>query len=157
MKKHTSVLTAAALALFLTACGDKKPAEAPAPAPAPAAAPAAAPAPAAEPAAVTPAASEAPAAAPAAPAAPVADSAAGKSAYNKTCALCHTAGVAGAPKPGDKAEWGPRIAQGKDTLYKHALEGYTGAKGMMPARGGNSSMSDDDVKAAVDYMVGLSS
>ena len=81
----------------------------------------------------------------------------GKSAYNKTCALCHAAGVAGAPKPGDKADWGPRIAQGKDTLYKHALEGFTGAKGMMPARGGNSKMADDDVKAAVDYMVGLSS
>lgn len=154
MQKRTSVLAAAALALFLTACGDKKPAETPAPAPAPAAAPAAAPAPAAEPAAAAPAASEAPAAA---PAAPVADSGAGKSAYGKTCAMCHAAGVAGAPKPGDKADWGPRIAQGKDTLYKHALEGFTGAKGMMPARGGNANMSDDDVKAAVDYMVGLSS
>ncbi|WP_119963917.1 c-type cytochrome [Simplicispira lacusdiani] len=147
MQKTTTVLAAAALALFLTACGDKKPAEAPAaPAPAPAA-----PAPAAAPAA------EAPAAAPAAPAAPVADSGAGKAAYGKTCAMCHGAGVAGAPKPGDKADWGPRIAQGKDTLYKHAIEGFTGAKGMMPARGGNSTMSDDDVKAAVDYMVGLSS
>ena len=154
MQKRTSVLAAAALALFLTACGDKKPAETPAPAPAPAAAPAAAPAPAAEPAAAAPAASEAPAAA---PAAPVADSGAGKSAYGKTCAMCHAAGVAGAPKPGDKADWRPRIAQGKDTLYKHALEGFTGAKGMMPARGGNANMSDDDVKAAVDYMVGLSS
>ena len=71
--------------------------------------------------------------------------------------MCHAAGVAGAPKPGDKADWGPRIAQGKDTLYKHAIEGYTGAKGMMPARGGNTKMSDEDVKAAVDYMVGLSS
>ena len=145
MQKRTSVLAAAALALFLTACGDKKPAESPAPAPAPAAP---APAPAAEPAAAAPA---------AAPAAPVADSGAGKSAYGKTCAMCHAAGVAGAPKPGDKADWGPRIAQGKDTLYKHALEGFTGAKGMMPARGGSASMSDDDVKAAVDYMVGLSS
>ena len=71
--------------------------------------------------------------------------------------MCHAAGVAGAPKPGDKAEWDPRIAQGKDTLYKHAIEGYTGAKGAMPARGGNAKMSDEDVKAAVDYMVGLSS
>ena len=85
-----------------------------------------------------------------------ADNAAGKSVYNKTCALCHGAGVAGAPKVGDKADWGPRIAQGNDTLYKHAIEGYTGAKGLMPARGGSSSMSDEDVKAAVDHMVALS-
>ena len=82
----------------------------------------------------------------------MADNATGKSVYNKTCALCHGAGVAGAPKPGDKADWGPRIAQGKDTLYKHAIEGFTGAKGMMPARGGAASLSDADVKAAVDYM-----
>lgn len=66
--------------------------------------------------------------------------------------MCHAAGVAGAPKPGDKADWGPRIAQGKETLYKHAIEGYTGSKGMMPARGGSTSLSDADVKAAVDYM-----
>ena len=151
MQNRTPVFAVAALALFLTACGDKKPAETAAPAPAPVVAPAAAPAPAP---AETPAAAAAPA--DAAPA-PVADSGLGKSAYNKTCALCHAAGVAGAPKPGDKADWGPRIAQGKDTLYKHALEGFTGAKGMMPARGGNSKMADDDVKAAVDYMVGLSS
>ena len=76
----------------------------------------------------------------------------GKKIFNKTCAMCHAAGVAGAPKPGDKEDWGPRIAQGKDTLYKHAIEGFTGAKGMMPARGGASSLSDDDVKAAVDFM-----
>ena len=47
---------------------------------------------------------------------------------------------------------GPRIAQGKDTLYKHAIEGFTGAKGMMPARGGGASLTDDEVKAAVDFM-----
>jgi cytochrome c5 len=82
----------------------------------------------------------------------VAENTAGKSVYGKTCAMCHAAGVAGAPKPGDKEDWGPRIAQGKDTLYKHAIEGFTGAKGMMPARGGASSLSDDDVKAAVDFM-----
>lgn len=72
--------------------------------------------------------------------------------YGKTCAMCHAAGVAGAPKPGDKADWGPRIAQGKDTLYKHAIEGFTGSKGMMPARGGGASLTDDEVKAAVDFM-----
>jgi len=132
MKKTFLPLALAATVLMLTACG-KSEAPAPAPAPAPAA--------------------EAPAPAPApAPAAPVAENAAGKSVYGKTCAMCHAAGVAGAPKPGDKADWGPRVAQGKDTLYKHAMEGFTGAKGQMPARGGNASLSDDDVKAAVDFM-----
>lgn len=135
MHKPLNVLAIAALAFFLTACGDKNQATPAASAPAPAAAPAPAP--------------EAPA--------PVAENAVGKSTYNKTCALCHAAGTAGAPKPGDKADWGPRIAQGKDTLYQHALGGFTGAKGAMPARGGNTALSDDDVKAAVDYMVGLSS
>jgi len=88
--------------------------------------------------------------------APVAENTVGKKVYGATCAMCHAAGVAGAPKPGDKADWGPRIAQGNDTLYKHAIEGYTGAKGMMPARGGGTTLSDDDVKAAVDHMVALS-
>ena len=75
----------------------------------------------------------------------------GKKAFNKTCSMCHASGAGGAPRFGDKADWGPRIAQGKDVLYKHALEGFTGAKGMMPPRGG-STMTDDEVKAAVDYM-----
>lgn len=96
-----------------------------------------------------------PAAAPAA-AAPVAENAVGKKVYGNVCSLCHGAGVAGAPKPGDKADWGPRIAQGNDVLYKHAISGFTGAKGQMPARGGSSSLSDDEVKAAVDHMVALS-
>lgn len=150
MKKTSSVIALATLALFLTACGEKKPAQAPAAPPAPAAAPA----PAAQPAsAPTAAASEAPAAS----AAPAATADAGKAVFNKTCAMCHAAGVAGAPKPGDKADWGPRIAQGKDTLYKHALEGFNGSKGSMPARGGNPKLTDDEVKGAVDHMVGLSS
>ena len=73
--------------------------------------------------------------------------------FGKTCALCHAAGVAGAPKPGDKADWAPRIAQGNDVLHKHAIEGFTGAKGQMPARGGSTALTDDEVKAAVAYMV----
>jgi len=77
----------------------------------------------------------------------------GKKVFDTTCTACHTAGVAGAPKLGDKAAWGPRIKQGKDTLYKHAIGGFTGKSGMMPAKGGNASLSDADVKAAVDYMV----
>lgn len=89
-------------------------------------------------------------------AAPVAENTVGKSVFGKTCAMCHAAGIAGAPKPGNKDEWGPRIAQGNEVLYKHALEGFNGAKGSMPARGGNTSLKDDEVKAAVDYMVAQS-
>ncbi len=126
MKKASLVLLASATAL-LAACGGQ---EGAAPAAAPAAAPVAA--------------------------APAPDNALGKSVYNKTCALCHSAGVAGAPKPGDKGEWGPRIAQGDEVLYKHAIEGFTGSKGMMPPRGGGSSLTDEEVKAAVDFMVAQS-
>jgi cytochrome c5 len=87
---------------------------------------------------------------------PTAKAADGKATYDKACMACHAAGVAGAPKLGDKAAWGPRIAQGNDTLYTHALKGFTGKKGMMPPKGGNMSLSDADVKASVDYMVGQS-
>jgi len=85
---------------------------------------------------------------------PSAQAANGKGTYDKACMACHAAGVAGAPKLGDKAAWGPRIAQGNDTLYGHAIKGFQGKKGVMPAKGGNMSLSDADVKAAVDYMVG---
>ena len=129
MQKNTMMVAAAIVAALLAGCGDKKPE------------PAAA---ASAPAAVS---------APAAPApAPAPENEVGKSVFGKTCAMCHAAGVAGAPKPGDKADWGPRIAQGKDTLYKHAIDGFTGAKGMMPAKGGAANLSDAEVKAAVDYM-----
>jgi len=84
---------------------------------------------------------------------PTAKAADGKSTYDKACMACHAAGVAGAPKIGDKAAWGPRIAQGNDTLYTHALKGFQGKKGFMPAKGGNAALADADVKAAVDYMV----
>lgn len=155
-KKTTLAMALACSVLLLSACGksDTPAPTAPAPvseapAPAPAATPEPAPAPAAAP--------TADASAAAGGDAPVASLDAGKSVYNKTCALCHAAGVAGAPKPGDKDDWGPRIAQGKDTLYKHAIEGFTGSKGMMPPKGGAASLSDDEVKSAVDYMVSLSS
>jgi cytochrome c oxidase subunit 2 len=74
----------------------------------------------------------------------------GKATYDTTCSVCHAAGVAGAPKFGDKAAWAPRIKQGKDALYTSALKG----KGAMPPKGGNMSLGDDAVKAAVDHMVG---
>jgi cytochrome c5 len=85
-----------------------------------------------------------------APAAPAAD--AGKKLFDTTCTACHTPGIAGAPKFGDKAAWAPRIKQGVATLYDHALKGFQGKSGVMPPKGG-SSASDADVKAAVDYIV----
>ena len=87
---------------------------------------------------------------------PTAMAAGGKGTYDKACAACHSAGVAGAPKNGDKAAWGPRIAQGNETLYTHAIKGFQGKKGFMPAKGGNASLSDAEVKASVDYMVSQS-
>ena len=77
---------------------------------------------------------------------------AGKTLFNAACTACHTAGIAGAPKVGDKAAWAPRIAQGTNTLYEHAIKGFQGKAGVMPPKGG-SSAPDADVKAAVDYMV----
>ncbi|WP_338846617.1 c-type cytochrome [Massilia sp. W12] len=76
---------------------------------------------------------------------------AGKKVYDAACVACHGAGVAGAPKFGDKAAWTDRIKQGNPALYEHAIKGFQGKAGMMPAKGG-SSASDDEIKAAVDYM-----
>lgn len=77
----------------------------------------------------------------------------GEATYNSTCIACHGAGIAGAPKFGDKDIWAPHIAKGMDTLDDHAIHGFTGNTGTMPAKGGNPSLGDDDVKAAVAYMV----
>jgi cytochrome c5 len=79
----------------------------------------------------------------------------GKATFQSTCFACHGTGAAGAPKAGNKAAWGPRLAKGKATLYQHALHGFTGKSGTMPAKGGNTGLSDAAVKAAVDYMVSL--
>lgn len=131
--KKTSLVLAVTLAALLGACGKQE---------------------SAAPEASAPASSEAAAPAPTAAAVPaMAENTQGKSVFSKTCALCHAVGAAGAPKPGDQADWAPRISQGMDVLYKHATEGFTGAKGVMPARGGAATLTDDDVKAAVDYMV----
>ena len=82
-------------------------------------------------------------------AAPAAAKPDGKKVYDATCTACHTPGVAGAPKLGDKAAWAPRLKEGMDAVYAIALKG----KGAMPAKGGNASLSDAEVRAAVDYMV----
>ena len=103
---------------------------------------------------------EAPVAAAAAPvAAPVKEEvptdpklAAGKAIYDTNCAACHEAGMMGAPKPGDKAAWSPRIAQGIEVMTKNSITGFTGKAGMMPAKGGNASLTDEEVTSAVAFM-----
>ncbi|MBI3432164.1 MAG: cytochrome c5 family protein [Hydrogenophilales bacterium] len=92
--------------------------------------------------------------APAAPAAaagtaPKADPAKGKVVFEAVCVACHGTGVAGAPKLGDKAAWGPRVSQGYATLYSHALNGIRA----MPAKGGNAALSEADLANAVGYLM----
>jgi cytochrome c5 len=101
----------------------------------------------------TPVAAQAPAATPTASpaAAPALAADAGQKLYGSVCIACHGAGVAGAPKFGDKAVWADRVKQGSNVLYEHAIKGYQGKNGVMPPKGG-ASASDDEVKAAVDYM-----
>ena len=73
----------------------------------------------------------------------------GPTVYNSIYGACHNTGAAGAPKVDDKAAWAPRVAQGKDALYKSAL----GGKGAMPPKGGAADLSDDEIKGAVDYIL----
>lgn len=77
----------------------------------------------------------------------------GEAAYTATCATCHTAGIAGAPKIGDKAAWKDRIAKGDAVLAANAIKGFQGKTGFMPPKGGNAALTDEDVTAAVKYMV----
>jgi cytochrome c5 len=90
-------------------------------------------------------------------AAPVAAKLTGEQVYNNACFACHGAGVGGAPKFGDAGAWGARIGQGKATLNKHAVEGYQGKAGYMPPKGGRVDLSDEEIIAAVDFMVSKSS
>lgn len=79
----------------------------------------------------------------------------GKAIYDHLCTSCHTAGIAGAPKLGNKSMWGPRITQGLDVLVQHATEGYHGPDGnFMPPKGGNPALSEAQIKAAVSWIVG---
>jgi len=77
----------------------------------------------------------------------------GKAIYNQSCAVCHDHGVAGSPKTGDADAWGDRIATGTEMLVKRAITGYVGDEGVMPPKGGNMSLSDEDVAEAVHYMI----
>ncbi len=79
----------------------------------------------------------------------------GQQAFQEVCSACHGQGIAGAPKAGDAAAWGPRIAEGKATLYEHALHGFTGKSGTMPAKGGRPDIPDAVIEEAVDYMVSM--
>ena len=98
----------------------------------------------------------APPAAAAAVAATAAVDLTGEQVYNQACVACHGAGVAGAPKLGDKAAWAPRIAQGMDTLHTHALQGYQGKAGYMPPKGGRTDLSDQSILNGVDYIIAAS-
>lgn len=138
----------AALVVMLGACSGQAPDST-------AAAPASGPAPVPAEAAPAAATDTAVAAADSAPAADAAEHP-GEGTYKKSCVMCHGTTALGAPMIGDKADWSARAAKGKDTLYKHALEGFSGEKGVMPARGGNPGLDDAAIKAAVDYMVGKS-
>jgi cytochrome c5 len=77
----------------------------------------------------------------------------GKTIFGNLCQTCHANAATGAPLISDKGAWGPRLAQGVDTLIKHATDGFTGSKGMMPAKGGNPSLTNEQVKATVEWML----
>ena len=76
----------------------------------------------------------------------------GEQVYATTCIACHGAGVAGAPKFGDKGAWAPRLGQGLAVLHKHVLEGFQGKAGVMPPKGGRTDLADQSILNAVDYM-----
>jgi len=80
----------------------------------------------------------------------------GQQVYQAACVVCHDAGIAGAPKLGDKGQWAKRIAKGVDTLYASAVNGSQGSGGVMPPKGGNLALSNAEVKAAVDFIVARS-
>ncbi|WP_084207728.1 MULTISPECIES: c-type cytochrome [Cobetia] len=73
----------------------------------------------------------------------------GEKVYGGICMACHTTGAAGAPRLGEASDWEARLAKGDETLYTHAIEGFNA----MPAKGGNPALSDEEVKAAVDYLL----
>lgn len=77
----------------------------------------------------------------------------GKAIYDQACMACHAQGVAGAPKFGDSEAWAERIAKGMDVLYENSIKGFQGEAGVMPPKGGFANLSDEEVNAAVDYMV----
>ena len=79
----------------------------------------------------------------------------GTQVYEQVCSACHGLGIAGAPKAGDAAVWGPRIAKGKNVLYDHALHGFTGTAGTMPAKGNRLDIPDAIIEEGVDHMMDM--
>jgi cytochrome c5 len=77
----------------------------------------------------------------------------GEQVYQSTCAACHEQGIAGAPGQGNREEWQPRLAKGYETLVINSINGFQGNMGVMPPRGGNANLSDEEVAAAVAYMM----
>jgi cytochrome c5 len=77
----------------------------------------------------------------------------GAQVFDQSCAACHASGIAGAPKLGDQLQWKTRLAKGTKVLYANALNGTSSSIGVMPAKGGNASLSETEVKAAVDYIL----
>ena len=76
----------------------------------------------------------------------------GEQVYGQICKTCHEGGLAGAPKTGDKAAWAPRIGEGEKMLVQHAVAGYQGKSGVMPPKGGNPDLTDEEVHRAVVYV-----
>lgn len=85
-----------------------------------------------------------------------ADTAKGEGVYMNFCASCHASGIAGAPKVGDKAAWQARSAKGTAAMITNAVKGFQGTSGFMPAKGGNSALTDEEVSSAVTYMLAQS-
>ncbi len=84
---------------------------------------------------------------------PERDNIVGAAVFRNACALCHGPGIAGAPRLDAAKDWNSRLSSGRESLYRNAIVGYRGRIGLMPAKGGNPSLSDDEVRAAVDYML----
>ena len=77
----------------------------------------------------------------------------GEAVYQSACAVCHATGIAGAPQLGDQELWRDRAAAGVEALYGNAINGFQGATGVMPPRGGNAALNKAEVRSAVDYML----
>jgi cytochrome c5 len=77
----------------------------------------------------------------------------GKTIFGSLCHSCHETGAGGAPRITDKGAWAPRVSGGIETLVKHAIEGYTGKSGVMPPKGGNPALTDEQIKATVTWMI----
>jgi cytochrome c5 len=88
---------------------------------------------------------------------PVAEVLSGPQVYNQACVACHGAGIGGAPTVGQNADWGTRVAQGKDVLRDHVINGYQGDAGYMPPKGGRIDLSDEEIVSAMNYMLDQSS